>query len=287
MTTCNLVIIKPNTCISLLQVLSFVSLMCSSLVAQVNDDNNNCSSIVLTNLDETTIRNETQWTTYKDIMFPGTDIEGSVALDTSWSNGKVLHCQLTGGDAYNNVFFTSTLYKQLMNIPWNFDSVTKFTYRVSFYVNSHIHNSFYDSSMVEGLEFTFQHALNGNSNLWGVQWSKSNVWSCWNDHKINNKVVGWEKIPQMHAEIVSGKWNRIEIEGHHKEGVLFYDKLKLNEQQYILNTHVPVGKLPLNWKENYLQIGFQINGNKAIYFDHGHGVDPVSVFLDEISLEVE
>ena len=99
-------------------------------------------------------------------------------------------------------------------------------------------------------------------------------------------VVGWVQIPELDINIKDGVWNEITISDHFDNDTIHYDSLQFNDEKYQLNKSIPSASLPPSWAENYIQVGFQINGNKAIRTNHSHGVDPVSVFLDEVRLRV-
>ena len=233
----------------------------------------------------TTFGINTGWTTYKDIMFPGTDIEGKVVTKNKFATRKnVLKCRITGGDAYNNLFFTNTLAKQLKSEQWNFTQANAFTYSMDFYIDNNIDCKTPNLSELEGLEFIFQKAMPPYSFLWGLQWSKSNVWSYWDDTRIKKKVKGWVRIREINACMKQRDWNTIQITGYQNDYELFYDNLYLNNETFPLNFKIQKSTLPTNFVENYLQVGFQINGNKAIRQDHRNGTDPVNVYLDNVNL---
>ncbi len=234
---------------------------------------------------KTTFGINTGWETYKDIMFPGTDIEGKAVTKNKFADRKdVLKCRITGGDAYNNIFFTNTLAKQLKTKHWNFTTANAFSYGMDFYVDNNIDCKTPNLSELEGLEFIFQKAMPPYSYLWGLQWSKSNVWSYWDDTRINKKVKGWVRITKINACMKQTDWNTIRITGFQNDNELFYEKLYLNNESFPLNIKVQKSTLPTNFVENYLQVGFQINGNTAIRKGHSNGTDPVNVYLDNINL---
>ncbi len=229
----------------------------------------------------------TGWTIYEDIMWPNTVIEGRITTNTTRFNArKVLNCEITGGDAYNNIFYTNTLARNQNNEKWYFENVNTFIYSVDFFVDSHIDSITPNLSEVEGLEFAFQHAMPPYSNLWALQWSKSDVWCYWDDNKINGKPKGWVKLPKIKEHIKNHQWNNIVIAGHYDNKKLYYEYMTFNDKKFELNKSINKGLLPEVWRENYIQVGFQINGNKAIRTDHKHGVDPVSVYLDNVSLQI-
>ncbi len=227
------------------------------------------------------------WSIYKDIIFPGTSIKGKLQHNNSFLPGsKLLNCSITGGDAYNNLFFTYTLAKQWMGGPWAFTKANAFTYSMYFYIDSYVNCDTPNLTQLEGLEFIFQQAMPPASFLWGLQWSKSNVWSYWDDTKLNRRAKGWVPIPGLNACMLYKEWNRISITGHRNDTGLYYDTLVLNNRSFSINSFVPKSYLPPAWAENYLQVGFQINGDKAIRRNHKHGTDPVMVMLNKVGLEV-
>ncbi len=227
----------------------------------------------------------TGWSTYKDIMFPGTDIEGKVVTKRKFANRKnVLKCRITGGDAYNNLFFTNTLAKQLKSEHWYFTSANAFSYSMNFYIDNYIDCKTSNLTELEGLEFILQKGMPPYSFLWGLQWSKSNVWSYWDDTQINKKAKGWVNIKHINACMKQRDWNTVRITGYQNANELFYEMLYLNDESISLNIKVQKSTLPSNFVENYLQVGFQINGNTAIRKDHSNGTDPVNVYLDNINL---
>jgi hypothetical protein len=228
------------------------------------------------------------WNLYKDIIFPGTRIKGSLSKNRKMLPGiTLLNCSITGGDEYNNIFFTYTLAKKWMGHKWAFASVDAFEYSLDFFVQNKIDCSSPNGSELEGLEFTFQQTMPPFTFLWGLQWSKSSVWSYWDQKTLNGRTRGWVPIPQLHACMLYKQWNHIRITGHRNETGLFYDTLILNENTFAINTFVPKASVPRHWTENYLQVGFQINGNKAIRNNHPHGVDPVTVLLNNVDLFVK
>lgn len=228
------------------------------------------------------------WSIYKDIIFPGTNIYGKLQHNNAFLPGStVLNCSITGGDAYNNLFFTYTLAKKWMGEPWAFTKANAFTYSMDFYIDSYVDCNTPNLSQLEGLEFIFQQAMPPASFLWGLQWSKSNVWSYWDDTKVNRRAKGWVQIPGLNACMVNKQWNHISITGHRNESGLYYDSLLLNNNSFAINSFVPKAYLPPAWAENYLQVGFQINGDKAIRSNHKHGTDPVRVMLNNADLLVK
>lgn len=227
------------------------------------------------------------WNIYKDILFPGTGIEGKLQHHNRLLPGhRVLSCRITGGDAYNNLFFTYTLAKQWTGKPWAFAKATAFTCSMDFYIDSYVDCNVPNRSEVEGLEFIFQQAMPPVSYLWGLQWSKQNVWCYWDATHLNGRARGWVPIPGLSACMLYRQWNHITVTGHRTGDTLYYDTLRLNDSIFPIHTAVPVASLPPAWADNYLQVGFQINGNKAIRRHHTHGTDPVRVLLNEVELEL-
>ncbi len=227
------------------------------------------------------------WSIYKDIIFPGTSITGKMSQTNAFLPGNtVLICSITGGDAYNNLFFTYTLAKKWAGEPWVYTKANSFTCSMDFYIDGYIDCDTPDRTQLEGLEFIFQQAMPPSSFLWGLQWSKQNVWSYWDDTKINQRARGWVPIPELHTCMKYNQWNHISIYGHRNEAGIYYDSMVLNNTSFAINTFVPKSSLPPSWSENYLQIGFQINGNKAVRRNHKHGTDPVRVMLNEVGLKV-
>jgi hypothetical protein len=229
----------------------------------------------------------TGWSIYKDIMFAGTGIEGSLTHNIQFAKGRrLLNCRITGGDAYNNLFFTNTLARQWKQKKWHFSKANAFSYSMHFYVDNLIDCNNGNRSELEGLEFTFQKATPPQSYLWGLQWSKANVWSYWDDTRHNGRVKGWVTLPGLTACISGRQWNHIRITGYYRGNQLYYSNLYLNGKTFALNVKTKHSYLPGDFAENYLQAGFQINGNKAVQKNHPHGTDPVSVYLDDVSLQV-
>lgn len=225
------------------------------------------------------------WSIYKDIIFPGTDIKGKIGHKTNFFERKnVLKCSITGGDAYNNIFFTNTMAKLWKNEKWLLTHSNKFSYSMDFYVDEYIDCKNTNLTELEGLEFIFQKSTPPYTFLWGIQWSKNNIWSIWDDTKMNNKVNGWINLPDISPCIYHHKWNSIRITGYHIDNKLYYDALYLNDDRFTINKWINKSKLPDEFSENYIQTGFQINGNKAIKGNHHYGTDPVNVYLDKINL---
>jgi len=227
------------------------------------------------------------WSIYKDIIFPGTSIKGRLTHNTSFLPGDtLLNCSITGGDAYNNLFFTYTLAKKWAGEKWDFARADAFIYSMDFYIDTYVDCLVPDNSQLEGLEFIFQQAMPPTSFLWGLQWRKENVWCYWDDTKVNHRSKGWLPIPSLNACMLYKQWNHLTITGHRNDEGLYYDTFLLNNNSFSINSFVPRAYLPTTWAENYLQVGFQINGNKAVLKNHRNGLDPVNVFLDNVQLKV-
>lgn len=227
------------------------------------------------------------WTLYKDIMFPGTTVYGSMKhLTRKFPNTSVLATKITGGDAYNNMFYTYTFAKSSKKSLWTFTKANEFDYSLDFFVESKLSCDTPNASELEGLEFTFQIAKPPVSYLWGLQWNKASVWCYWDDTKLNGKPKGWIPIPGLNPCMKPKAWNSIRIVGHRTSNGLYYDTMVLNNEFIPLNIFVPRAYLPVEWSDNYLQLGFQINGNKAIRKDHFHTIDPVTVYLKNVDLMV-
>ena len=228
----------------------------------------------------------TGWGVYEDIIFPGTSIEHATSHDTETFGFKTLKCEITGGDAYNNAFFTNTIAKRWEGLDWYFNEVTEFEFTLRFYPETIIDCENPDLSEIEGLEFTFQHVMIPFSYGWGVQWSKTNTWSYWDDQKVDNKAIGWVNFQGVNDCILANEWNTLKLVGTSRDDQVHYLELVINENNYSLDVQLPKVSTPNGWAENFLQVGFQINGNTAIRNDHPHGVDPVAVFLDEVKLNL-
>jgi hypothetical protein len=228
----------------------------------------------------------TGWGVYEDIIFDGTEIQHHMEHDETTFNTKVLKTQITGGDAYNNAFFTNTIAKRWEELNWYFDDALEFEYILDFYPEVEINCSVSDWSEVEGLEFTMQHVIIPESWGWGIQWSKTNTWSFWNDEKINDEAIGWENINNVNDCILPYEWNSIKIKGIIQNNTLRYTSLSINNNNHDLNIVLSSVSVPEGWSENFIQVGFQINGNSAILNNHNHGVDPVTVYLNNLNLNI-
>lgn len=225
------------------------------------------------------------WGIYEDIIFPGDEIEWNVSHD-QLESVPVLNCQITGGDAYNNVFFTNTIASKSEGSEWYFQEANYFEFEIEFYPATFIDCDNSDRSQIEGMEFTFQHVIIPDSWGWGIQWSKTNTWSYWDDQKIDSKPRGWVNMPTLDGCLSWNTWNRLSLSGKQSGNQLIYQRLSVNEQTIDLNIQLPSVTVPDGWAENFIQVGFQINGNKALLTDHQQGVDPVTIFLKNVNLKV-
>ncbi|MFP4844754.1 hypothetical protein [Winogradskyella sp. PE311] len=228
----------------------------------------------------------TGWGVYEDIIFNGTNILYNIEHDDNTFISKTLKTEIEGGDSYNNVFFTNTVAKKWEDLKWPFKPTQSFTYSLNFYPEVNVNCSISNLSEVEGLEFTMQHVITPNSWGWGIQWSKTNVWSYWNDEKINGSPIGWENINSINTCVIPNQWNSIIINGTTTDNSLTYNSIEINSEVFELNILLNTVTVPTGWSENFIQVGFQINGNDAISTDHNHGVDPVTVFLDNLNLKI-
>ena len=229
--------------------------------------------------------NSTGWGVYEDIIFEGTSIQWSMD-QINYQDEPVLKCDITGGDAYNNVFFTNTVAIRWEQLDWYFEDAQQFEYSLEFYPSSEINCDNADESLIEGLEFTFQHVKVPISWGWGLQWSKTNTWSYWDDQKSSDKVIGWKNIQNVKECLCWDKWNTIKIIGIQDGNDVIYKSIQINENKISVDIRLPSVTIPEDWAENFIQVGFQINGNKAILKTHQHGVDPSSVLLKNLDLNV-
>lgn len=228
----------------------------------------------------------TGWGVYEDIIFEGTTIQYNISHDNSTLNTTTLKTEITGGDAYNNVFFTNTVAKRWEQLDWFFEDAVTFEYSLDFFPQVGINCSTSDLSEVEGLEFTMQHVKIPESWGWGIQWSKTNTWSYWDDNTLNNDRIGWVNIPNIDYCILPNTWNSIKITGQIIDHIVSYDTLALNGASANLDIQINNVNVAEDWFENFIQVGFQINGNDAILTDHTEGVDPVKIFLDDMQLVI-
>lgn len=228
----------------------------------------------------------TGWGVYEDIIINGTNILYDIEHDETSFSSRTLKTEITGGDRYNNVFFTNTIAKQWEELDWYFNDAKIFEYNLEFFPDVGINCEMSDLSEVEGFEFTAQHVIIPNSWGWGIQWSKTNTWSYWNDEKVNGEIIGWENLYNIDACIFPNEWNTIKIIGTINNDFLSYDRLEINSEVFNINVSLNMVEVPEGWSENFIQVGFQINGNDAIRTDHNHGVDPVKVYLDNLNLKI-
>lgn len=228
----------------------------------------------------------TGWGVYEDIIFDDTIILHNIEHESSAFNTPTLKTQITGGDQYNNVFFTNTIAKRWEELDWYFGNAKVFEFSLEFYPEVGIDCSQSDLSEVEGLEFTAQHVIIPDSWGWGFQWSKTNTWSYWNDEKVNGQPIGWENLEGINDCIISNEWNKIKFKGTIENNTLSYDYLEINNHSYNLNVVLNKVTIPEGWSENFIQVGFQINGNAATLDNHNHGVDPVTVYLNNLNLHI-
>lgn len=230
----------------------------------------------------------TGWGVYEDIIFPGTTIEWSIDHE-DFSGRSALACAITGGDAYNNAFFTNTVAVVWEGLNWPYANTLRFSYSLDFYIEGIFNCQVPDSSTLEGIEFTWQHVVVPVSYGFGIQYSKAGEWRYWNDEKdsVSGAPKAWQSFfPEIKNCLVTRSWNHIELEGEVAGEGVRYTKMILNDREYDLNS-AAVGKalIPESWVENFLQVGVQLNGNKAIEPAHGQGLDPVKVYLDNFTLK--
>lgn len=229
----------------------------------------------------------TGWGVYEDIIFPGTSIDWSMKHEDV-DGRSVLACEITGGDEYNNAFFTNTIAIAWEELDWPYTNVGRFIYSLDFYIEGTFDCDNPDNSTLEGIEFTWQHVLVPNSYGFGIQFSKGGKWRYWND-EIDQKTgqpKAWQSFfPEITGCIPTKQWNSLQLEGEIFGAGVRYTKMVLNDETFDLSSAI-VGraKVPETWVENFLQVGVQLNGNKAILPDHEEGVDPVTVYLDQFWL---
>lgn len=274
--------------------LYFILILFYCCETESNIENNSSFNYTFENLEESPIEQNQQfndwestgWGVYEDIIFDGTTILHNTEHDDTSFDSRTLVAEITGGDRYNNAFFTNTIAKRWEQLDWFFRDVKQFEFLIEFYPETAINCDISDLSEVEGFEFTFQNVVIPNSWGWGLQWSKTNTWSYRNDQKINNEIVGWENINGLSSCIQTNQWNSLKMTGVINGNSLTYETLEFNSEVFDLNITLDNVEVPTGWSENFLQIGFQINGNDAIRTDHSHGVDPVKVYLNNINLKV-
>lgn len=231
----------------------------------------------------------TGWGVYEDIIFSGTDIlwemshaQGPGRSDTS------LWCAITGGDRYNNVFFTHTLAMAHEQDPWPYEDLDSLVFELDFYVEGSLDCENPDASTAEGLEFTWQHILVPTSYGFGVQWSKGGEWRYYDDTKgPDGKPLAWRSFdPAITTCLSAHEWHHLLLTSVMKGGEgIAYREMHLDGAVYDLGSaEVGPATVPDSWVENFLQVGMQINGNQATDPSHGHGLDPVEVYLDRVEL---
>ncbi len=228
----------------------------------------------------------TGWGVYEDIIFPGTEIQWNIQHE-DLNDDRVLALGIIGGDAYNNAFFTNTIAIGWEELEWPFQQLDRMVYRVDFYVDHDFNCENPDLSTLEGLEFTFQHLKTPYSYGFGLQFSKGGEWRFWDDTKDENgKAIGWVSFAnKIFGCLASERWHSLEISGRRINHNIQYEYFNINGEQYDISSAMtePVNS-PSGWVENFLQVGVQLNGNRALDSSHGHGVDPVGIKVNNIQL---
>lgn len=229
----------------------------------------------------------TGWGVYEDIIFSGTAIEWSMKHE-EMDEKAVLACAITGGDAYNNVFFTNTVAIAWEELAWPYKNVKSFEYSLDFYIEGELNCDSPNESTLEGIEFTWQHVIAPDSYGFGVQYSKGGEWRYWEDEidPESGKPNAWQSFsPAITGCLATKVWNQLVLQGEVFENGIRYTSMTLNGNEFDLSSAiVGTAKIPDSWVENFLQVGVQLNGNKAIDLSHGEGVDPVTVYLDKVNL---
>jgi hypothetical protein len=230
----------------------------------------------------------TGWGVYEDIIFPGSSIYWKMEHQ-SIDNKNSLAIGITGGDAYNNVFFTNTVALAWKEVAWPYRNVSKLIYQLDFYLPNAFDCNSPNNAILEGIEFTFQHLLIPYSYGFGLQYAKSGEWRFWNDEKNpeTNKPFAWQSFsPKIITCLASNQWHTIQIIGFVKNHKVYYEKMTLDNTTYNLNSAVinPVPS-PQGWVENFLQVGVQLNGNKSIQYPNSNQVDPIEIYIDKVSLK--
>lgn len=230
----------------------------------------------------------TGWGVYEDIIFPGSSIYWKMEHQ-SIDNKNSLAIGITGGDAYNNVFFTNTVALAWKEVAWPYRNVSKLIYQLDFYLPNAFDCNSPNNAILEGIEFTFQHLLIPYSYGFGLQYAKSGEWRFWNDEKNpeTNKPFAWQSFsPKIITCLASNQWHTIQIIGFVKNHKVYYEKMTLNNTTYNLSSAVinPVPS-PQGWVENFLQVGVQLNGNKSIQYPNSNQVDPIEIYIDKVSLK--
>lgn len=241
--------------------------------------------------DEKTGLQYTGWGIYEDIMFPGTTIlwglEHSKAPQKSTN---VLKCSITGGDKYNNIFFTNTPAMKWKGNTWDYSEASVLVMEMDFYIDGTVDCNVPNNSQLEGIEFCWQNHIIPNTGLFCTQWSKGGEWRYWRDDKNpeTNRPYAWIsfKTP-LYQCVKQKKWNTIRVEAELlPDKKVRYLSLELDgvKTTFEKEVSIPQGISPTQYAENYLQVGFQINGNTAVDKSHGFGVDPIDVYLDSVNL---
>ncbi len=231
----------------------------------------------------------TGWGVYEDIIFPGTAILWSMAhtADTALSD-PALRLAITGGDAYNNAFFTSTVAMKWAGETWPLPMPDRMVYALDFFPAGLLSAAHPDESEAEGLEWTFQQVVLPSSWGFALQWAKSGEVRYWNDevNPATGKPFAWQSFPKPVQLFISSKqWHHLEIEGYLEDNTLIYKQFTLDGIRHELgDVRVNAVPPPAGYAENFLQVGFQINGNKATHTGHGMGTDPFTVYIDQLSL---
>lgn len=230
----------------------------------------------------------TGWGVYEDIIFPGSSIYWKMEHQ-SIDNKNSLAIGITGGDAYNNVFFTNTVALAWKEVAWPYRNVSKLIYQLDFYLPNAFDCNSPNNAILEGIEFTFQHLLIPYSYGFGLQYAKSGEWRFWNDEKNpeTNKPFAWQSFsPKIITCLASNQWHTIQIIGFVKNHKVYYEKMTLDNTTYNLSSAVinPVPS-PQGWVENFLQVGVQLNGNKSIQYPNSNQVDPIEIYIDKVSLK--
>jgi len=231
----------------------------------------------------------TGWSVYEDIIFPNTTIEWSMEHSPDIAlAGNSLKCAITGGDEYNNVFYTNTKALRWEGDPWKYRDAAYLEYALDLYIAGVLNCSEPDQATIEGMELTWQHILIPYSHGFGVQFSKGGEWRYWNDNRnLENKPVGWQSFsPVVKQCLTPNEWHHILLEGYISDNQIVYKTLAIDDKTFDLSSvRLPYTEATAGWVENFLQIGMQINGNRAVDATHGHGVDPVAVYIDNVTFK--
>lgn len=229
----------------------------------------------------------TGWGVYEDIIFPNTTIEWSMNHNQDIQlDGQSLKCSITGGDKYNNVFFTNTKALRWEGDDWKYKKAKYLEYELDLFIEGNLDCNQPDDATIEGIELTWQHIEIPYSHGFGVQFSKGGEWRYWNHLQDNDgQPIAWESFsPAINYCLTPMQWHRIKLVGYITDSNIVYHSMIIDGTSFDLSektlSHTKVAD---GWVENFIQIGMQINGNKAVDLTHGHGVDPVSVYLDNVS----